>query len=78
MTTKTKRPDPRPLSLSAVAQTIQAGGSIRQGTVLRRAFPAWEFQVFNGAGEFVAAVAASALPQAIVNHGLDSRPGVNR
>ena len=73
---KTKRP--RPMSLQAVGMAVQAGATIRRGTVLRSAFPTWEFQVFNKAGEFVAAVAASALPQAITTYGFDRRPGVNR
>lgn len=73
---KVKRP--RPLALSAVAQAVAAGATIRRGTVLRSAFPTWEFQVFNKAGEFVAAVAASALPQAITTYGFDSRPGIHR
>lgn len=75
-TTKSKRP--RPLSMAQVGQAVAAGGTIRRGTVLRGAFPTWEWQVFNAAGEFVAAVSTSALPQAITAHGLDSRPGLNR
>ena len=75
---KGKAKRPRPMSLQAVGMAIQAGGSIRRGTVLRTALPEWEWQVFDGNGEFVAAVAASALPQAIVTYGLDGRKGVNR
>lgn len=73
---KVKRP--RPLSMAQVGQAVAAGATIRQGTVLRRAFPCWEWQVFNEAGEFLAPVAASALPQAITAYGFDQRPGVNR
>lgn len=73
---KAKRP--RPMSLQAVGMAVQAGATIRRGTVLRSAFPVWEFQVFSADGEFVAAVAASALPQAITAYGFDQRKGVNR
>ena len=73
---KAKRP--RPMSLQAVGMAVQAGATIRRGTVLRGAFPAWEFQVFSADGEFVAAVAASALPQAVTAYGFDQRKGVNR
>ena len=73
---KVKRP--RPMSLQAVGMAVQAGATIRRGTVLRGAFPAWEWQVFSAAGEFMGAVAASALPQAITTYGLDERKGVNR
>jgi len=64
--------------MAQVAAAMAAGGSIRNGTYLRSAFPCWEFQVFNEAGEFVAPVAKSALPQAITTYGFDRRPGVNR
>ena len=76
VTSKTKRP--RPLSMAQVGQQVAAGATIRRGTVLRSAFPAWEFQVFSADGEFVAAVAASALPQAVTAYGCDKRPGINR
>jgi len=69
---------PRPMSLQAVGMAVQAGGTIRRGTVLRTALPEWEWQVFDGNGEFVAAVAASALPQAVTAYGCDKRPGINR
>ena len=73
---KVKRP--RPMSLQAVGMAVSAGGSIRRGTVLRSSFPCWEWQVFNVAGDFLAAVAPGALPQAITTYGLDQRPGINR
>ena len=76
VTSKTKRP--RPMSLQAVGMAVQAGATIRRGTVLRSAFPTWEFQVFSANGEFMAAVAASALPQAVTAYGCDKRPGINR
>ena len=69
---------PRPMSLQAVGIAVQAGATIRRGTVLRSAFPRWEFQVFDPEGRFVAAVASSALPQVVTLYGLDERPGVNR
>lgn len=78
VTSKVKRPRPRPLSMAQVGQQVAAGATIRQGTVLRNAFPCWEWQVFDKAGEFVAPVAASALPQAITTYGFDQRKGVNR
>ena len=73
---KVKRP--RPMSLQAVGMAVQAGATIRRGTVLRTALPEWEWQVFDSNGEFVAAVAARAVPQAITAYGLDMRDGINR
>ena len=78
VTSKVKRPRPRPLSMAQVGQQVAAGATIRQGTRINGAFPVWEWQVFDSNGEFVAAVAASALPQAITAYGFDRRPGVNR
>ncbi len=69
---------PRPMSLQAVGIAVQAGATIRHGTVLRSAFPRWEFQVFDADGQFMEAVALSALPQVVTLYGLDERPGVNR
>lgn len=69
---------PRPMSLQSVGMAVRDGATIRHGTVLRSAFPQWEFQVFDSEGRFVAAVASSALPQVVTLYGLDERPGVNR
>lgn len=69
---------PRPMSLQSVGIAVRDGATIRHGTVLRSAFPQWEFQVFDADGQFMAAVASSALPQVVTLYGLDERPGVNR
>lgn len=72
---------PRPIGLKALRVAIADGGEVRLGTVLRRALPDWEWQLFDKAGQFVAPVRGTAVSQMTTNEGLAveaRRPGVNR
>ena len=53
---KAKTAKPRLMGLTALLSHIADGGEVRRGTILKRAFPVWEWQAFDGAGRFVAPV----------------------
>lgn len=69
------------ITVKQIVEVTERGGSVRRGTNLTSAYPAWEWQLFDGLGQFIGRVTHKRFRQWVLDHNGQAdytRRGLNR